>query len=282
MEDEAFSQDQIMSVASRYFPFITVDNFHHIFKYPVRTIGKFARLLKYGYKLTAIRNILILLFHLKNYLPLRAGCIIFGIQATRYFEIIEEQLEKIFSRHLEVISLDNRKEGNVVEEYPNTYSCLDGTEIVVESQRGFFFSGKANHFTIKYQVLIGAQTGEILHIYGPLPGSTHDLTMLGKSGLSIFMGENNEKMFADKGYISDPNVITPSKKRRFPFSKETIPRTTIEIEENKSISHYRILIENVNASIKQWNILSGVYRGDLKKHFKIFTVCCVLINLSYY
>ncbi len=67
-------------------------------------------------------------------------------------------------------------------------------------QRHSFFSGKAKHFTIKYQVLVGAKTGEILHIYGPEKGSTHDITMLKKSELSEFMQSEREKMFGDGAF----------------------------------------------------------------------------------
>ena len=48
--------------------------------------------------------------------------------------------------------------------------------------------------------------------------------------------------------------------------------TKISIINNKLISHYRILVKNINASIKQWNILSHVYRGSMEIHNKIFIV----------
>ncbi len=94
--------------------------------------------------------------------------------------------------------------------------------------------------------------------------------------------DNEEMILADKGYIGCENVITPLKKKKFPFSGDQIAFSIQEIKYNKLISHYRILVENINASIKQWNILSHVYRGSMEVHNKIFIVCCILINVSYY
>ncbi len=277
-------KERILEVAVIYFPFLKESNFQQMFKFNLAVTTKVMNFIDNSEKQNSsakIRNFLILLFHLKNYLPIRTGCIIFNMVHSRYHSIINEELDLLY-QFLHVIDINERIENNNVKEFENVFTCVDCTECIIEQQVRPFFSGKANHFTLKYQILVGTLTAQIVHIYGPERGSIHDMQLFRSSGLEDFFRENEEKVFADKGYIGSAVSITPLRKKRSRFSNELIPFSTSELASNKLISHYRIIVENVNASIKQWNIFSNVYRGDVENHSKIFSVCCILLNFSYY
>lgn len=56
--------------------------------------------------------------------------------------------------------------------------------------------------------------------------------------------------------------------------------TAEEKEYNKNISRIRVKVENHFADLKQWKVLSHVYRGDLKEHFHLFLTCEFLTLLQ--
>ncbi len=253
----------VLELALIYFPFIKENNFQQVFKFNVAVTTKVMNFIidnseNQNTSNNMIRNFLIILFHLKNYLPIRTGCVFFNMVHSRYHSIIQEELDLLY-QFLYVIDVNERLCNNNVEEFENVFTCVDCTECIVEQQVRPYFSGKANHFTLKYQILVGTLTAQIVHIYGPERGSIHDMQLFRSSGLENLI-DNEENVFADKGYIGSTVSVTPMRKKRSLFSNDFIPFSSTELARNKLISHYRIIVENVNASIKQWNILSNVYR----------------------
>jgi len=84
------------------------------------------------------------------------------------------------------------------------------------------------------------------------------------------------KLEGDSGFqgINDyhQNSETPKKKsKNHPLSKE-------DKENNLRISRERILIENINAKIKVFKILSNRYRNHRKRHGLRMSLICGIYN----
>jgi hypothetical protein len=110
-------------------------------------------------------------------------------------------------------------------------------------------------------------------------GSVHDSQIFKNSRIGDILESGHEFCLGDKGYVGCKQIIHPKKRRRHPLTGRKIHLTAEEKEFNKHLSHYRIVIENVNSSLKNWSILSTVYR-DLERHHKLFTCCAILINMA--
>ena len=99
------------------------------------------------------------------------------------------------------IDIHNRKFGklNEIAEFPKTFLLVDSTECIIQTWQYKSFSGKKKHYTLKYQVAVGANTGEIHHLYGPCLGKIHDSKIWKKSKLGNFLAGRNEYALGDKG-----------------------------------------------------------------------------------
>jgi hypothetical protein len=188
----------------------------------------------------------------------------------------------IYNTYIYTIDIENRKFENqkCSENFNDTYVVVDTTECSIESNLKTEFSGKKKQFTWKYQTIVGACSGEILGIHGPEEGPVADAKIYEKSGLRKFLEDEDEYCLADKGYVGCPRAIHPTKKKKSSISKENLPISREERIRNKKISHFRINIERTYSYLKDWNILSTVYRGSKEFHGKIFTTCCIFYNLS--
>jgi hypothetical protein len=298
--EESIDEKFVLEECANFFPHIREDNFAELFKINIYLFVficnsiishkmnnfKFKKqttnLTKSMIPKMTVRNLMITLFFLKHYMPVRASCILFGVEKSAFLEIFQEFIDTIYFLFKHLINIDNRKYGNdkCSEIFADTFIIVDSTECLVQSNLKSEFSGKKNFFTWKYQLLVGAVTAEILGVHGPENGPVSDATIYETSGLRLFLESEDEYTLADKGYVGCSHAIHPKKKKRSSVSGKVNPFTSMEIEKNKTISHFRINVERVNSYIKDWNILSHVYRGLKEYHGKIFIVCCLLYNLS--
>jgi hypothetical protein len=268
----------VLAVAALYFRYITKDNFPNLFKL---NLLKVVCLTKSKKKTRSVRNFLMMLFHLKHYLPIRTACILFNLERSRYEEIINSEIQSfLFTYQDDYFQLERRMFGNSTPEFPNSFMIVDSTEVLIQAFKKKSFSGKKNNFTLKYQILVGVLTGEILHVHGPEHGSVHDTTIWKNSNVPAFLAQENETVLGDKGYVGCSGVLHPHKKATHPIFNDRIPFNQAQIDHNHNISKYRILIENVNSWIKNWSILSTVYRGNLESHRDIFLTCCILTTMT--
>jgi hypothetical protein len=210
----------VLGISQLYFPFLRADNFPNLFKL---SLHKVVCLTKSRKKQNHVRNFLILLYHCKLYLPTRTACIFFNLEKTKYNNIVRVELQTLFDQHVDsAFSLEHRFE-NEMAQFPCSYMVVDTTEILIEAYQKKSFSGKKKNFTVKYQLLVGALSGEILHIYGPELGSVHDAKIWENSGMGYWLLQNQEYCLGDKGYVGCIRVIHPSKKGRNPLTQEKIP-----------------------------------------------------------
>jgi hypothetical protein len=281
MEDEL--DELLLQVTKKYFLRVKRETFARLFKF---SFDQTTRLLTFSGLVVdemEIRNILIMLYHLKHYMPTRSACILFHLEKSQFNQIFLAQVKFYSSKLKFLFNLDSRKEGNedCARDFPDTYLVVDSTECIIQSTNRKTFSGKKKHFTVKYQTVVGAITGYIHAVHGPERGPMADCRIYRFSGLEEFLIHEDEYILADKGYLGCQRAIHPMKKSRSAITLERIPFTQEQIVRNKLISHYRIIVENVNASLKQWGILTQTYRGKLENHVLIFSLCSSLVNFSY-
>ena len=271
-------QALVLKLSQSYFPSVREDNFRNLFKLSLSAV---VCLTKDRKKPKHLRNFLMMLFHLKHYLPIRTACIMFDLENSRYEQIVNLEIRDFVESHQsDYFQTHTRELRNELENFPNTFMIVDSTEVLIEASQKNTFSGKKHNFTVKYQLLVGSLTGEILHVYGPSAGAVHDATIWKNSKVEEFLQDHDEYVLGDKGYVGCVRVIHPFKKKRNPLTQEKIPLTPHERDFNHKISKHRYLIENVNSWIKDWSIVSTVYRGDLEIHSTIFLACCILTTMA--
>lgn len=157
---------------------------------------------------------------------------------------------------------------------------LDATEQPVPQpedkvQRKLAYSGKKQDHTIKTQIV--ATRALILHVFGGLPGSLSDQTLLGASGV-IRQVPESVKIRLDKGYEGtdkrhpDRCVEAPVKGQRHRKV------TALGRAYNYYLSTLRIYVEHHFARLQKFGILREVYRGPQKAHENLFCLVSGLLN----
>jgi len=150
---------------------------------------------------------------------------------------------------------------------------LDATECPIQRPhhwyvQSLYYSGKKKRHTIKYEIGIHLLTGRIVWIAGPIPGSTHDITLCRRSGI-LTMLLPGEFIMADKGYIGEAQIITPFK----------TPTTTQKLF-NSQLGQLRVIVENTYGRVKHFRCLKHEWTHDLSLHPLTFYFICQLVNLD--
>lgn len=273
MSDNFARSNLILTTAQRYFSSVNITNYSDLFRI---SLSKTC-LICVGINQIRIRNVLATLYHLKFYMPLRSVCILFHLSKSFFARIVFSTCGWIVETFGHVINFSHRTE-NFVSEFRRTFCVIDGTELECwsygpqnpnNSHIDVGYSGKKKSFTIQYQVIVGAVTGEIYHVYGPIYGSVHDSTIYTASAIGTWLFQNHEYILGDRGYQGCLQVLTPHKKNGDQFTQP-------ELQHNANVSKYRNIVERVFASLKKWGILRQTYRGNMQHHFSFFMACCIL------
>lgn len=169
----------------------------------------------------------------------------------------------------------------LLEAYPEFEEVLlDATEQPVpqpkdKQKRKLCYSGKQQDHTVKTQLVATRQ--RILHVFGGLPGSLSDQTLLGASGV-IGQVPPSVSIRLDKGYEGtdkrhpDQHVAQPVRGQR--GHKVTIFGRAY----NYLLSTLRIYVEHHFARLQKFGILREVYRGRFEAHEDLFCIVSGLLN----
>ena len=104
-------------------------------------------------------------------------------------------------------------------------------------------------------------------------GSVHDFQLFKLSVRAIFWGI---LLLADSGY---QGLLKLHKNSRIPFKKsKNHPLTAEQKSYDRELSRDRIVIENINAKIKTFKIMSERYRNRRKRHLLRMNLVCAIIN----
>ena len=181
-----------------------------------------------------------------------------------------------------------RKKIGTMEElfqaYPELKEVLvDATEQEVpkpqdKTGRKQRYSGKQKRHTVKTQVVTTRK--QVLHVFGGLPGSLHDLTLLRASGVlpKLSQGANGVKVRLDRGYDGaegdhpEVDFQQPVKGRR------GHKVTALGKAYNRMLNSLRIVVEHLLSKLQKFKVLEGVYRGQWRAHEDVFCVVSGLVN----
>ena len=128
-----------------------------------------------------------------------------------------------------------------------------------------YYSGKKKRHTIKTQIFADAETQEII-CTAQAEGAVHDFKVFKLSIRAILWGI---LLLADSGY---QGLLSLHKNSRIPHKKsKNHPLTTEQKTLNRALSKERIVIENINARIKTFKIMSERYYKACQIGFDNFT-----------
>ncbi len=95
MEDE--SVGNLLNVARKYFPFVSIDSFPHLFKLSAKIVSNHLGSITDG---RFVRNFLILLYWCRHYPPFTTLGALFGLSDTQVCDIVHELVDQ-YARHYE-------------------------------------------------------------------------------------------------------------------------------------------------------------------------------------
>jgi hypothetical protein len=139
-------------------------------------------------------------------------------------------------------------------------------------------SGKKKAHTLKIQVVVDP-CGRIETISDSVPGgANHDLTLLRASGVLVRLGEG-EGAIVDKGFIGvkashpDVPIVIPFRASR------GHPLTQEQVESNRIVARYRIVVEHTIAQLRRFTDLRQVFWGQKReRHSGVVRVVAKLVN----
>ena len=133
---------------------------------------------------------------------------------------------------------------------------------------------------IKYEIGVSVGPGDttrICHVSKAYPGSVADITISRECLLPKLMLD--ECVIMDKGYQDDnePHFMSPVKL----YGGRDL--TLQELEYNRVLNKKRVIVENTNKRVKDFDCLSTPWRQHLRHelHEVCFTVVCLILNISF-
>ena len=169
-----------------------------------------------------------------------------------------------------------RKLDELLTAMPEVMVVIDSFEQTVQrpkdaTERDAWYSGKKKTHTLKSQVAVDEQTGEIVDSPESVPGPTADIKLLEQSKLPDGVGG-----MGDNGYQGiaklHPHGFSPRKK---PRGKD---RPSEDIAYNTAFSRCRIIVENTNNRIRRYQCLSQTDRNHRQKHTARVRAVAGLVN----
>lgn len=145
---------------------------------------------------------------------------------------------------------------------------LDGTDCRIYEPAPFdrkWFSHKFKGPGLRYEIGLCIQTGWIVWVNGPYPCGSHPDLKIARDWIFLELG-NDEMVLADGGYNDGRNhAETP---------------TGLNNADQKMKKEARARHETVNGRIKNFRILSNVYRNKIENHQTVFMTICVITQIS--
>lgn len=161
-----------------------------------------------------------------------------------------------------------RKLDQLLADLPEVLVVIDSFEQKVQRPRDpdeqeTFYSGKKKTHTLKSQLAVDEQTGEIVDVSDSLPGPTADIALLDQSRLNDKLPDEVGRM-GDSGYQGiaqrHERGYSPRKK---PRSK---PRPADDVAYNHAFSRLRIIVENTIGRMRRYQALTQPDRQHRQHH----------------
>jgi len=243
-------------------------------------------------------KLIIILLYYKLYLTQEFLGVIFGIDQSNISRIIssmakliEESADPMMNKYLEEAKAEipNGRASisdmaTFLRKYPELEEIMtDCTESPcrrpnTKEENKKYYSGKKKRHTEKTQITISS-TGKILDVSNSYPGSTHDKKIFDFEK-TVDKTTRFSRHFMDKGYCGadkehgDKNILIPFKRKKktdlTPFQKQI----------NSYIGKNRIQVEHIIGKLKNFRIISDVFRGDKDEFNQTFRNIAAIWNFK--
>ena len=125
----------------------------------------------------------------------------------------------------------------------------------------------AEKSTLRYALGVDILAGNLVWIQGPYPVGKYSNIVILYEVLTFFL-EPGERVEADKGYRGYPDKIK-------------CPANNANPAENRAMQgKVRARHETFNGRLKNWGILSQVYRHHIMSHGDVFRACAEVTQLT--
>ena len=126
------------------------------------------------------------------------------------------------------------------------------------------YAGKS---ALRYELGVDIRGGNLVWIQGPYSAGKWPDIKIFNAVLANFL-ERYERVEADDGYRGHPNKV------KCPLN-DIAPAEKLAMQARVRVRH-----ETINGRLKNWGILSQVFRHDICHHGEVFRACAVLTQLT--
>lgn len=221
----------------------------------------------------------IALYYLRNYPSIRSMSAELQIPKTTLSEQIEHTLRCMFDRLVPVYVPPHAAAPRTIidSRLINARIAVDSTFIAIphteneDMKHEYYHKKSPTKYACKLQIATDKH-GAIWHMSSVVPGAVADISLFRDSGLQSKL-KDTFRAIGDKGYQGAQYTYTPHKGTQLNLVQE---------RHNAWVASARAIVENVNARIKQWRILSDAYREsarDLDRVTRVAHVVCALHNM---
>lgn len=133
-----------------------------------------------------------------------------------------------------------------------------------------YYSGKKKNHTLKNQLIVLPDGGDIVDVVAGEPGPKSDINLFRERQKGF---DSKQRFNGDKGYIGEPSIKTPQKKSK---SREL---TIEQKQKNKELSQERILVEHMIRLMKIFRIAQERFRLNPQKYEQVILTICGLVRL---
>ncbi|MFF1405002.1 IS5 family transposase [Streptomyces sp. NPDC058294] len=194
-------------------------------------------------RLSAGRQALLALAHLRNGHPYAQLAAAAGIETTTAYRYITEAVDVL-------ATLAPTLAEAVRTASTKAFVLLDGTLLPIDRIAADrpFYSGKHKRHGMNVQVLADP-SGRLLWASPALPGAVHDVRAAREHGVIDALAEVGIRCWADKGYRGARGTV------RVPYWGRWETLSTGQQEVNRSHAKIRALVEQAVAALKSWRLL---------------------------
>ncbi|EFE72141.1 conserved hypothetical protein [Streptomyces viridosporus ATCC 14672] len=219
-------------------------------------------------RLSAGRQALLTLAHLRNghpYAQLAAG---FGIGTTTAYRYITEAVELLAALAPSLAEAARTASSKA-------FVLLDGTLLPIDRIAADrpFYSGKHKKHGMNVQVLADP-SGRLLWASPALPGAVHDVRAAHEHGIIGALADAGVKCWADKGYRGAGGTV------RVPCWGRWEALSTGQKAVNRSHAKIRALVEQAVAALKSWRLLRRLRCSTTRITSLVQAVLCLHLASS--
>ena len=229
-----------------------------------------------------IEKLFFILFYYKTYPTFRFASVLFGLD-KRNVQLWVRRLEPVLTGavgyQLELHTTRVRSLDRWLQVCPQLSEFIvDCSERLIRRPKDkadwqFYYSGKKKRHTVKNQILVDPRYKRILSVSETVEGKRHDKQLFEDSWVYTRI-PRRAKALGDSAY---QGIHHPFLRLSVPQKKPPNQELSREMKaQNRLISQIRVRVEHPLSYLKHFNILSQVFRGQIKRADLPFqTIACI-------